>query len=52
MADGTLAPVAGKHSTRIAHVMPAERARYLAEFGKDVDEAQQHLDALAGAGAP
>ncbi len=29
-----------------------ERARYLAEFGKDVAEAQQHLDALAGAGAP
>ncbi|ATB31482.1 hypothetical protein [Melittangium boletus] len=29
-----------------------ERERYLAEFGRDVDEAQKHLDELAGKGAP
>jgi hypothetical protein len=29
-----------------------ERERYLAEFGKDVNEAQQHLDELAGQGPP
>lgn len=34
--EGTLAPVAGKQSTRIRQVLPAERTRYLAEITQTV----------------
>lgn len=34
--EGTLAPVAGKQSTRIRQVLPAERTRYLAEITRTV----------------
>ena len=35
-AEGLLAPVEGKHSTRIQQVLPADRVRYLAEITETV----------------
>ncbi|HWJ66190.1 MAG TPA: fused isobutyryl-CoA mutase/GTPase IcmF, partial [Nocardioides sp.] len=36
VADGLLAPVEGKHSTRIQQVLPGDRVRYLAEIADTV----------------
>lgn len=47
MAEGTLAPVEGKTSTRIAHVLPGERARYLSEVAETVREYHAETERLA-----
>ncbi|GAA4819102.1 fused isobutyryl-CoA mutase/GTPase IcmF [Nocardioides caeni] len=45
-ADGQLAPVAGKHSTRIQQVLPADRVRYLAEITETVRGYHAETEAL------
>ncbi|MGJ9412614.1 fused isobutyryl-CoA mutase/GTPase IcmF [Aeromicrobium sp. CF4.19] len=46
VADGVLDPVDSRFSTRIAHVLPAERSRYLAEVTETVREYHDTTDRL------
>ncbi len=44
--EGLLAPVTGKQSTRIQHVLPADRARYLSEIAETVRDYHADTEAL------
>ncbi|KHL18988.1 UNVERIFIED_CONTAM: methylmalonyl-CoA mutase [Mumia flava] len=46
-AEGTLEPVGVKASTRYAHVLPAERVRYLAEIADDVRSYHAETERIA-----
>ncbi|HWJ81719.1 MAG TPA: fused isobutyryl-CoA mutase/GTPase IcmF, partial [Nocardioides sp.] len=46
--EGTLAPVAGKKSTRIQQVLPADRTGYLAEIARTVRHYHSATDELVG----
>ena len=45
--EGTLEPVAGKRSTRIAQILPAARVRYLAEIAETVRGYHAETDVIA-----
>lgn len=45
--EGTLEPVAGKRSTRIAQILPATRVRYLAEIAETVRGYHAETDVIA-----
>ena len=45
--EGSLAPVAGKRSTRIAQILPPTRVRYLAEIAETVRDYHAQTDVLA-----
>lgn len=47
-AEGMLAPVAGKQSTRIQQVLPADRVRYLAEIAHTVRGYHADTELLVG----
>ncbi len=51
VTEGTLAPVAGKRSTRIAQILPATRTRYLAEIAETVRDYHHNTDVLAAKAA-